>query len=43
MPADVRLGIYQLRIGLYDEATQTRLTTAEGAEFWVGGEVRVGE
>ena len=43
LPADVRPGMYQLRIGLYDEATQTRLTTAEGAEFWVGGEVRVGE
>jgi hypothetical protein len=39
IPPDAPLGNYQLRIGLYDLATQARIPLASKEEFWVGGTV----
>ncbi len=41
LPPDAPAGNYQLRIGLYDLATQARLHLTSGEEFWVGGTVTV--
>src|SRR5262249_45592527 len=41
LPPDAPTGNYQLRIGLYDLATQERLHLVSGEEFWVGGNLEV--
>jgi len=43
IPAAVASGEYELRAGVYDPRTNTRLKTAEGADYVLLGKVRVGE